>query len=271
VDAIRNIRGEMNVPFKTRLDDVEIGALDEGAARTVQEERGRIERLANAGVAVLAAGKAPPKRRASAVAVGEGFELRVGLAGAIDLVAETARISKELGKVEADLAGIERKLANPSFVERAPAEVVERDRARAEELRDRKAKLTAHGAMLEETENAMMDAPKDATTMQAADETPKGELQGTNGAEDTATATPMGEAETAQTPKAKRAAPRKAAKRKVAAKKAAPKKAAVRGAAKKATKKAPARGAKKTAAKKPAARKAAKKPAAKRGAKKARK
>jgi valyl-tRNA synthetase len=64
------------------------------------------------------------------VAVGEGFGLRVGLAGAVDLAAESARISKEVARVEADLAGIERKLANPSFVERAPADVVQRERDR---------------------------------------------------------------------------------------------------------------------------------------------
>ena len=41
-----------------------------------------------------ASGKAPPKRPGSAVAVGAGFELRVGLAGAIDVHAENARIEK---------------------------------------------------------------------------------------------------------------------------------------------------------------------------------
>jgi valyl-tRNA synthetase len=152
VDAIRNIRGEMNVPFKVALEDVEIGALDREAAATVREELGRIHRLANVKDAKVHADGAPIARRAaSAVAVGAGFEVRVGLAGAVDLAAESARIDKEIAKVDADLAGIEKKLANPSFVQKAPAEVVEKDRARAEELREKRGKLRAHRAMLSAT------------------------------------------------------------------------------------------------------------------------
>jgi valyl-tRNA synthetase len=149
IDAIRNIRGEMNIPFKVVLEDVEIGSLDPAAAATLREELGRVHRLANVREALLHAdGRAPAKRPASAVAVGEGFEVRVGLAGAVDVAGESARIDKEIAKVDADLAGLERKLANPSFVAKAPPEVVEKDRARAEELRGKKRKLDAHRAML---------------------------------------------------------------------------------------------------------------------------
>ncbi len=156
VDAIRNIRGEMNVPFKVALDDVEIGSLGREAAATVREELGRIHRLANVKDAVVRADGSPPaKRPASAAAVGAGFEVRVGLAGAIDLAAETARIAKEIAKLEQDLSGVERKLANPSFVAKAPADVVEKDRARADELREKRGKLEAHRAML----SASVDSP----------------------------------------------------------------------------------------------------------------
>jgi valyl-tRNA synthetase len=274
IEAIRNIRGEMNVPFKTAFGDVEIGALEPAAHATVLAELPRIERLSYATLAVAAAGRGAGKRGGSAVAVGDGFELRVGLAGAIDLAAEGARIAKELSKVEQDLAGIERKLANPSFVERAPAEVVEKDRARSEELRDKRRKLEAHRAMLQEAEGTMETPNPTAETLtptvQAA-ETPPPEtpLQPDTGE----TTPPQGEAETAREPKARRVpskknkkgparkgpaarstekkalkTPKKAA-RKAAkpAKKAAPartaKKAPARGA-----KAAPARGAKKTAA-----------------------
>jgi valyl-tRNA synthetase len=283
VDAIRNIRGEMNVPFKTRLEDVEIGALDRAAAATLGDELARIDRLANARARVLAPGAVPPKRPGSAVAVGDGFELRVGLAGAVDLAAEGARISKELAKVEADLAGIERKLANPSFVERAPAEVVEKDRARAEELREKQRKLGAHRAMLAETEN-VMTGPNDGTNgIEAAaptdsaaasspvNETPRSEMEGS--APDETPATPEAEMPAASAPKARRGARKAGAKRPAARKSAAAKggrkTAAKRGAAaKKATgrgtaKKAGARGA---AGRTAAAAKGGRKAAAKRGA-----
>ena len=152
VDAIRNIRGEMNVPFKVALEDVEIGSLGREAAATIREEQGRIHRLANVRSATVHAdGASPGKRPGSAFAVGDGFEVRVGLAGAIDVASESARIDKEIAKLDADLAGISKKLANPSFVEKAPPEVVEKDRARSEELREKRGKLEAHRAMLSAT------------------------------------------------------------------------------------------------------------------------
>ena len=152
VDAIRNIRGEMNIPFKVVLEDVEVGSLEPDAAATVREELARLHRLANVKDAVVRpAGVPPEKKAASAVAVGAGFEVRVGLVGAIDLQAELGRIDKEMAKLDQDLGGVERKLENPSFVQRAPPEVVEKDRARAEELREKRGKLEAHRAMLSGT------------------------------------------------------------------------------------------------------------------------
>jgi valyl-tRNA synthetase len=155
VDAIRNIRGEMNVAFKVVLEDVEIGSLDAGAVATVRAELGRIHRLANVRDAVVRpAGEPPGRRGASAVAVGAGFEVRVGLAGAIDVKAELARIDKDIARLEQELAGVDRKLANPSFVQKAPPEVVEKDRARAGALRENRGKLEAHRAMLSGAEGS---------------------------------------------------------------------------------------------------------------------
>jgi valyl-tRNA synthetase len=149
IDAIRNLRGEMNIPFKTALRQVEIGSLEPAAYQTVANEEARIRRLANVEIGrIRADGSRPRRARGTAAAVGFGFELSVPLAGVVDMAAETARIEKEMAKVEADLAGIESKLANPNFIEKAPAEVVEKDRSRAAELRDRRTKLQAHRELL---------------------------------------------------------------------------------------------------------------------------
>jgi valyl-tRNA synthetase len=149
VDAIRNVRGEMSVPYKVVLEDVEVGSLDPAASATVREERSRIERLANCRLVVRTPASSPPSRRpASAVAVGSGFEVRVGLAGAVDLAAELARIAKEIARLDEEWEGLRRKLANPAFLARAPPEVVEKDRARADELVEKRGKLDTHRAML---------------------------------------------------------------------------------------------------------------------------
>ncbi|HZY03681.1 MAG TPA: class I tRNA ligase family protein, partial [Anaeromyxobacteraceae bacterium] len=153
IDAIRNIRGEMNVPWKTPLRDVEVGSLSPEALATVRQEQGRILRLANVeGFTLREDGRPTERRPGSAVSVGEGFEVRVPLAGVVDMAAERARVDKELAKVEADLAGVRKRLANPSFVAKAPPEVVDEARDRAEELEARKAKLEAHRRLVGEGE-----------------------------------------------------------------------------------------------------------------------
>ena len=52
----------------------------------------------------------------------------------IDLDAERKRLEDRISKAEDQLSGVRRKLANESFVERAPAEVVQRERDREAEV-----------------------------------------------------------------------------------------------------------------------------------------
>ena len=63
------------------------------------------------------------------------IEVYMPLEGLIDLEAEQKRLEERIAKEEALLSQILKKLENRSFVDRAPAEVVERERARAEEVR----------------------------------------------------------------------------------------------------------------------------------------
>jgi valyl-tRNA synthetase len=167
IDAIRNIRGEMGIPFKVALGQatpVHVAVVDRAvhALLTSGEER-RVARLAGLERLAVHLAAATPHAPQSAVAVGAGFEVRVPLAGVIDLAAETARIDKELAKVAADLTLLERKLSNPSFVERAPAEVVAKDRARVEELREARQKLTNHRAMMTGAADPTEESPMETT------------------------------------------------------------------------------------------------------------
>ena len=67
----------------------------------------------------------------------------MSLAGAADVSAERERLTRAVADAEALLAAAEAKLGNPQFVERAPAAVVEKERARAAESAARLAKLRA--------------------------------------------------------------------------------------------------------------------------------
>ena len=63
------------------------------------------------------------------------------LKGVVDFAAERERLSKELAGLNKNLEGYARKLSNPSFVERAPAAVVEEEKRRQAEALENKTKV----------------------------------------------------------------------------------------------------------------------------------
>jgi valyl-tRNA synthetase len=84
----------------------------------------------------------------AAALVVEDVEAYLPLAGLIDLAAERSRLGRELEQLEADIARREARLGNRGFVDKAPANVVQRERdglatarATAEKLRERIAQL----------------------------------------------------------------------------------------------------------------------------------
>ncbi len=77
------------------------------------------------------------------------MEVLVPLSGLIDIAAEKARLAKEARKADKEIETIKRKLDNPSFIERAPAEVVEEQRARLVEETARSERLQGAMAALE--------------------------------------------------------------------------------------------------------------------------
>jgi len=69
----------------------------------------------------------------SATALCGEMQILIPLAGLIDKDAETARLTKEIEKIKKGLAGVEGRLSNPNFTDKAPAAVVEQVRKQAEE------------------------------------------------------------------------------------------------------------------------------------------
>ena len=135
--ALRAFRGESGIPFGTRFT---AAAVASGAtAGALNKYRVLVEKLTNTDL-VFGWEKQVPH----AVLPGDGLELRVALEGLVDLTEERARTEKELGRIRTELAGLEGRLNNPSFVARAPKEVVEKDEARATELRARLERLEKH-------------------------------------------------------------------------------------------------------------------------------
>jgi valyl-tRNA synthetase len=70
-----------------------------------------------------------------------GLEIFVDLAGLIDVKAEIAKNAKEMEKLAGLIAAKQKKLTNEGFIARAPADVVEKERASLAELQRRKAAI----------------------------------------------------------------------------------------------------------------------------------
>jgi len=79
----------------------------------------------------------------SAQAVAAGCTIEVPLAGLIDLAAEMARLTKLRDKATKDRDIVQKQLANPDVVARAPAEVIDEKRRQLADLEDQIRKLTA--------------------------------------------------------------------------------------------------------------------------------
>ena len=147
VSGVRTIRAELNVPQDAQLE-VLVRTSNCHFSSLLREKRQAIHALA--GTKDLQVGDelaAPP---GSARQILTGAELYVPLAGLIDVDAEKARLRKELDQVRADLVKVEGTLANPSFRERAPALVIEKERRKQKEFAAKLGRLQANLATLGE-------------------------------------------------------------------------------------------------------------------------
>jgi valyl-tRNA synthetase len=70
-------------------------------------------------------------------------------AAGLDVAAERKRLDKDLAAAQADVEAAERKLASRSFVERAPAEIVQKNRDRLASAQDEVRRLTERLAVLQ--------------------------------------------------------------------------------------------------------------------------
>jgi len=128
--AVRNIRGELGIPPGRKLVLMLRNAGHE-ERRRVAEHGLLLSTMAKLeSVTVLDTAEAP----ASATQVIGQTELLVPLAGLIDVDAECARLEREEEKLAREIEKLEARLGNAGFVDKAPAEVVARERARVLEL-----------------------------------------------------------------------------------------------------------------------------------------
>jgi len=106
--------------------------------------------LARLGETIVATSAPADGKYVPASVPGAAFYVPAGeLLEGLDPAKESARLALEIAKLDKELAGVNARLNNPSFVERALPEVVERTRADAAELVQRQAKLAMRRGLLE--------------------------------------------------------------------------------------------------------------------------
>ncbi|WP_277372734.1 valine--tRNA ligase [Pseudomonas sp. AA-38] len=136
--GVRQIRGEMKISMAKRIDIIVANASAEDQRRLADFEP-LLNKLAKLeSVRVLAAGEEAPM--SATTLVGE-MEVLVPMAGLIDKDAELARLDKEIGRLDGEVKRVGGKLANEGFVAKAPAEVLEKERAKLAEAEQALAKM----------------------------------------------------------------------------------------------------------------------------------
>ena len=136
--GVRQIRGEMKISMAKRIDIIVANANDADLRRLADFEP-LLNKLAKfESVRVLGAGEEAPM---SATALVGEMQVLVPMAGLNDKDAELARLDKEITRLQGEVQRVGGKLANEGFVAKAPAEVLDKERAKLAEAEQALSKL----------------------------------------------------------------------------------------------------------------------------------
>ena len=138
--ALRNLRGEMNVPPGKKIDAFFRGDASELAI--IKSDMAVLKLLAKVENLEISENGEAPENCAKTVA--GKLEIFIPMAGLVDLEAERARLSKEIEKTKNLIQNTQGKLSNENFISRAPEEVVNSEREKIEKYREKLAKLEEH-------------------------------------------------------------------------------------------------------------------------------
>ena len=145
ITALRNIRAEAGVaPSK------EVSALIKTASELelsiLSDNKAFLMKLAK--LSSLQFGKELQKPDLSGFRVVGQSEIIVPLLGLLDIEAESKKILDQIAKLEQGLANTNAKLSNETFVSKAPAAVIEREKANLADYQQKIEKLQANLALL---------------------------------------------------------------------------------------------------------------------------
>jgi len=127
IRAIRNVRGELDVPPGKKIKVV-LNCKSDSVVKSIISGQAYIKSLARVENLLVGVAVERPKQASTQVA-GE-VEVMIPLADLINVAEEEARLNKEIEKVQKDVGFFEKKLSNEKFVANAPPQVLEKDRGK---------------------------------------------------------------------------------------------------------------------------------------------
>lgn len=141
IKGVRSVRSELNIPPGQDVDAY-IKVYDEGPiglTRLIEDHTQYIKRLAWVGTMVI--GREIKRPEMSALSVISGGEIYLPLKGLIDIEKESGVLQKRLKGINDEIVRVQNKLANKAFLERAPDEVVLKEKEKNKELMGQKEKI----------------------------------------------------------------------------------------------------------------------------------
>ncbi|MGB8460719.1 MAG: valine--tRNA ligase, partial [Priestia megaterium] len=130
IRAVRNIRAEVNTPMSKQVK-LFIKAKDENIQNQLEKNRAYVERFCNPSELVISTDVSLDEKAMTAVVT--GAELILPLEGLINIEEEIARLEKEYDKLNKEVERVQKKLNNQGFIAKAPAKVVEEERAKEQD------------------------------------------------------------------------------------------------------------------------------------------
>ncbi len=141
IGAVRNIRGEMNVP-PTKPARVIIRGSNGVSLDLIKQHETYFQHLARVEALECCRDIEKPKKAASAVV--QDLEIYVPLEGLIDLNVERARLEKEIQRLEDQLESLNLKLQSADFLKKAPEEIIAREKKKKADFESSLDKLKAN-------------------------------------------------------------------------------------------------------------------------------
>ena len=129
---VRNLRKQINLP-PSKEAIIGIKTADTKQTKIIEKHENYLQKLAKVGEMKL--GTELEKPRSSIAAIVQDLEIYLSLEGLVDVQSEIIKLEKQVSLLEKELKIIESKLKNEKFLNRAPANIVAKEKEKFEEIK----------------------------------------------------------------------------------------------------------------------------------------